>query len=373
MRRRTVRISRKERAPRKPKFADRAYMGDEPASLGKKFNPTRMNVALAYNWYNYYFEAKDAKSWVLDFIKLGNQGKPPKQRYTNEQVKAFARVDVDSVPMWLGASVKMLMAGCPMPEGTFESIHGRIAEILNKVPPELKKQAEVVQIPVSKDLPAIAKFEEILDEFYRTNYKTSTVVPYDVLKEMNAKPSDAVALYNYYKPLAEEVTKAGEGYDHIPTRTRNRYLAFLSKILEDAKLYSSNMRKSSKVRKPRKRKVKTADQITSKVKFKTEDTKLKLVSQAPSTIVGATAVWLFNTKYRTLTYLEGQLSVKGTTIQGFDPKKSAKKKIRKPEILAAMMKLGKAATLKEFTKLKVKPARARGRINAETMILRVIK
>jgi hypothetical protein len=348
-------------------------MGEEPATLGKKFDPTRINVARAYNWYNYYYESKDAKSWALEYVKIGNTGKPPKQKYSDDQLKAFIRLDHQYVPMWLGAACKMLMAGCPMPAGTFEALHAKIEELIASAPEPTPVAMKIMQLPVSRDLPIITKFEGVLDEFYNSDYKNVEINPYDTLREMGARPSDAVALINFYKPLHDEVMKGGEGYTHLTTRQKNRYVALLQKILEDAKLFSSNMRKSSKVRKPRKRKVKSAEQVTSKVKFKTEDSKLKLVSQAPSAIVGATAVWLYNTKHRELTYLEGTLSIQGTTVKGFDPKKSMRRKIRKPEILGPMMKLGKVAALKEFNKLKVKPAAARGRINADMMILRVVK
>jgi hypothetical protein len=232
-----------------------------------------------------------------------------------------------------------------------------------------------------KDNHVIMMLENVLDDFYRSEYKSPLPNVYTTLNERSAKPTDVREAMEKYRGLLDDLKdpKAKEGYAHLTRNKKSSYVTFLEKILADCELYIGNNRKATKTRKVRlrKRKVKSADQLTSKVQFKAEDASLKLVSVSPSSIVGAKAVWLYNTKRRRLTFLaaggEGTLQVKGTTILRFDPKESKCKRLRKPEMIHDLMTGTKAYALKQFDKLKVKEISAKGRINKDTMVLKVIK
>ena len=68
------------------------------------------------------------------------------------------------------------------------------------------------------------------------------------------------------------------------------------------------------------------------------------------------------------------LSVKGTTIVGFDDKSSITKKLRKPEdVLPFILNGGKAAIKKTMENVKCMAKSANGRLNSDTIILRTIK
>jgi hypothetical protein len=70
---------------------------------------------------------------------------------------------------------------------------------------------------------------------------------------------------------------------------------------------------------------------------------------------------------------EGEkLSVKGTTLQNFDEKKSFKKKIRKPELLSSVYRSTKLRSINAFSEIKTKPGVATGRINGDCVLLRAI-
>lgn len=242
------------------------------------------------------------------------------------------------------------------------------------------KQVDTKTYPIQpKSNPAIAGLDEKLDEFYNSNYKLCDTNAYNLITEGKFKPQEVRAASDLYQGLVNDLRdpKAKEGYTHLKPRQKSNYITFLEKMIEDCQLFLGNSRKSSKVRKPRKKKIKSVDQLTAKVKFKAEDVSLKMVSVAPSTIVGAIGVWLFNTKTRRLTYLAaggtGSLSIKGTTVIRFDPEISKQKKIRKPEWLQDVLSGTKASMLKSFGKLKTKEYVANGRINGDTLILKVIK
>ena len=64
------------------------------------------------------------------------------------------------------------------------------------------------------------------------------------------------------------------------------------------------------------------------------------------------------------------LSVKGTTIKGFDPEKSLQRTIRKPdEFLPQIKKATRAKPEKLFQSLKTTETKLNGRVNGETILL----
>ncbi len=118
--------------------------------------------------------------------------------------------------------------------------------------------------------------------------------------------------------------------------------------------------------------------IAQYVQYKKEDSELKLVSSNPVNLIGASSVWLFNTKTRKLSNLQTSnpagLAVKGTTIINIDDKLSMSKVVRKPEVvLPQVLTGGKIVLRKLLTELTTKEAEVNGRMNADTVILRCVK
>jgi len=138
-------------------------------------------------------------------------------------------------------------------------------------------------------------------------------------------------------------------------------------------------------RKPRKAKPKSSDKLVEKLKYAKTDSKYSLASVNPVDIVGANELWVFNTKTRKIgKYIasnvdpkgmkrEGTgLSVKGTTIIGFDETASIQKTLRKPEEQLKQFKsAGKVALRKFIDDIKTVDIKLNGRINADTILLKV--
>lgn len=148
----------------------------------------------------------------------------------------------------------------------------------------------------------------------------------------------------------------------------------IAKILKNVKAE----KKLDKIRRPRKKKIKPANMQVKKLQFKESDTKLKLVSIPPTSVVNAEVLITFNTKTRKVAVFYAKntdgLSVKGTTIVNFDTDKSQQKTIRKPE---EMIEHLIESTLKRFEKvfegIKAKTNVPKGRINSDTLLLKTFK
>jgi hypothetical protein len=108
------------------------------------------------------------------------------------------------------------------------------------------------------------------------------------------------------------------------------------------------------------------------MKFMREFVELKLKSCKPEDILASNELWVYNTKYRKVTVYKadgGTLSVKGTTILGFDVKNSKTLMLRKPEEFFKGLSMGKRALNGALKTITTKPTVPNGRINEECILL----
>jgi hypothetical protein len=162
-----------------------------------------------------------------------------------------------------------------------------------------------------------------------------------------------------------------EAYSHLKPKHQKKMMDFYGLIVDDLDRVIKN---ATAQRKPRKRKTYSAGRLVSKLKYQDEFKKLKLVSVNPEKIVGATELWVFNTRYnrlgvyRAVNSVRG-FSVKGCTIQHFDESESVQKTARKPK--EALNVLNKRSLKAMFKNMKTKEQLLTGRINAQTILLGV--
>jgi hypothetical protein len=153
------------------------------------------------------------------------------------------------------------------------------------------------------------------------------------------------------------------------------YLEFVKSIVSAAETRASIVKAT---RKPRKKKEKSPAQVVAKLNYKEKDDDFKIVSVNPQQIIGCDQLWVFNTKYRTLAVYNAMgpagLNVKGSTLTGFDEKTSIVKKLRKPELqLKQLLEGGKVVLRKYMDTIKCKSKAGTGRINKETVLVRIVK
>ena len=115
---------------------------------------------------------------------------------------------------------------------------------------------------------------------------------------------------------------------------------------------------------------------SAKFKFLKDFAELKLTSESPAKLVGASEAWLYDTKKRKLVHVvadthAGTVSVKGSSIVGFDPTLTQQKTLRKPaEQLRALLAGGKPAQRKYFKEIKATEVKFNGRGNENLIILK---
>jgi len=159
-----------------------------------------------------------------------------------------------------------------------------------------------------------------------------------------------------------------EGYSNFTKRELKKLLAFIEAIIVDCTQMVQTAKAS---RAPRKRKPVPLSKQVAKMKYMKEFAELKLKSCKAEDIIGASELWVYNTKYRKVQVYkaEGSLSVKGTTVLGFDVKESKSMTLRKPEEFFKGLSIGKRALNGALKKLTTKPTTPNGRINEECILL----
>lgn len=116
--------------------------------------------------------------------------------------------------------------------------------------------------------------------------------------------------------------------------------------------------------------------MVEKLKYLDKSKEYGIESVNPEKIIGAMGILVFNCKNRKLGFYvskdDSGLSVKGTTIIGFDENNSVQKTVRKPkDILKKISKATKARSSNTFKELTTTETKMNGRMNTDTIILSV--
>ncbi len=326
----------------------------------------------AYQWYNYEFSQKEGRKFVDTYLKAN---------VSKDDQSLFARLtDIEIAPtyMWIA---RMVTTGVNLELTTLQWFADKHAELLALARAK-DTTSVVVPVKVRKIIPrsasVIADLDDVIDTAYAT--KQFDFNTYTFLQRFKLTRGDIDRLIDYYEPQANELAEAAvgsddqltEAYRFLPKLQIRRRRDFVFGIIADIKRMINN-----KVgeRKPRKKRVKSASELVKNVKFQKASVDLKLSSVNPEKIIGASQLWLYNTKYNqlgVLNSLEGGFSIKGTTIENVCDATSKMKRLRKPkEQLSTFMTGGKVQTRKFLDTVSSKEYFMKGRLNANTIILKV--
>jgi len=381
--------------PAKPlhiRSADTKYMGEEATW---KFQPEAENrvsrLANAFNWYNYYLGKKEVKEFVTDWL----------DRHEDKNAKAVRGVPEQSIPNTLGWLCRMNTMGLDLTEHELLYIENSVSELLSKNKPAKKlsaqaqasadakaeQQAETARITIQDRLrekvsDCAGEIEGMFDEFVVAGAKMSAdYKPITLIRGMNIAPQMVGTIVDHWKHRVAEFEEVLEGKDaqlvegYSPwTKTQiKNFVKFAEQVIADC----GNYVQIKKVeRKPRAKKAVSPEKQASKFKFLKEFAELKLVSEAPAKLVGASEAWLYDTKKRKLIHVVadthiGSFSVKSSSIVGMDTVQSQQKTLRKPaEQIKALLGGGKPAQRKYFKDIKATEVKFNGRGNENLIILK---
>jgi len=354
-------------------IADLRHMGDEPDVKGKTLND--VELASAFNWYNYMCSRVEAREYVENYLKI-------KKR--NGDIKALKSVPDVWINLQAGWMARIVSRGGILSNKYADRLNQRIDEMLINAGAKLEvveeKKAEQPKPTVQdriKDKVSdfIGQFEEAID---KEGWNLSM---YDWLQKHQVPAAQAKIVAEFYRPIAEEAAllvgrgadpELKEGYSNYTSAQLKQRAAFYAGIIADCDRHSSN---NKKVRVVRKKKAVSPDKKLKNFKFQKESKDYKLVSINPEKVLGAGELLTFNTRYKILTLFvaadKAGLDVKGTTILKYDEALSKSYRIgrKTEEHLETALRGGKRAFAKMVTSLKT--CNLQHRINENTVLLKV--
>ncbi len=258
---------------------------------------------------------------------------------------------------------------------------------------ELKEGAEKKVIESAKPTDRLIKtphelMKQKTDKFFAEVEYVIDLWPnhpkFNMYNEMTLVSLSAVSartVFDYYERILDELRELVEkktpdlieAYDHLSVKQRKAYYEFMRELVGDAKKYILAKKATRAIRTPR---VRTADRQVAKLQYAKTSDEFKLTSINPMSIIGSVRLYVFNTKTRTvseyLTESPKGFQMKGTTLQGWDKVKSRQTKLRKPdEGLNMVLTKTPTAIGKWWTTLTTKTNSCNGRINNDTILLRV--
>jgi uncharacterized protein with PIN domain len=363
--------------------SDAKFTGDEPTwTPGKTY--TQGDLMRAFNWYNYLYGADKAQEFMVYWLNS-----KPKRRELAKKLKSQKKLGVANTYGWLA---RMITMGYPAPYSQMKKLAKAVREaeaaIVADTEPKIKTPEQVVQKPTIQDFlrektaETLGELEGRFDDFVAdTNVKANA---FALLKERNTPQAQVGKIVDFANKRIAEFTEVQntddkelkEAYSNFGKVKLKAVIKFFESVVADCQSYVTTKKA---VKKPRKAKAKSVEKIVSKVKYMKADTGLQVTSVNPAQMVGATEVWVFNTKTRKLgKYIAdatlGPIGVKGTSLTGFDEAKSVAKTLRKPaEQLKALLTAGKIQIRKFMDGINAVEVKLTGRLNEDTLIVKVVK
>jgi len=338
----------------------------------------------AFQWYNHNKESRDARKYLIEYLVKNNEITP-----LQKQAADSLNLSWNIVDGWLA---RCLSRGAWVPDNVFNNFKERmdvfrgrlntviaekglattvVADTSNVISIQERVQGKVDFYIMELE----AKFDDVWHEQSGEEF-----VPYTWMVENEVKPMHASKIAEYFKQRTAEWIRIIESKDEYvkesyprPRKEMIEGAKFFGAIATDAEKLASN---KAAARKPRKKKPVSFDKKVKNLKFKKDDIDNKLVSIDPVKIVGAEKLWVYNVKTRKLgvyVALDGAgLDVKGSAIQNYKYGESVSKTLRKPkDVLSRVLDGGKVVLRKVMGEINSKPVELNGRINKDTILLRV--
>jgi hypothetical protein len=366
---------------------------------------------LAMDYYRIECNAKDLKPNVLKWMAENG--------FTPNEIKLFKKTKDWRCNSTIGGIASCLLKGMPDVRADYnegrssvEWLKKAIKEVIETGKSDVDEEAEAEAKATAKKEVYVPSIQERLREAagamteeldvaidsYITDPDAFNPKEFNIarlLRGKGAKPAHARIIKTYFERHLEEYDELLgknpdpqliEGYSCYSKKNQKKMQEFLASIVAAC---DQIVGEGKVLRKPRAKKVKPAEDLVKRIKFKVSDDSLQITSVPPATIVGASAMVFYNTKTRKMGIYYAQnidttgtgragsgLSAKGTSIASFDEARSVQKTVRKPA--EQLKKFKECNTLRKFEnffdkEVKTTAIKCNGRINEDIVLLKVFK
>lgn len=370
---------------------NRKYLGEEPVVTSKEMNLTQLNYT--YTWYNYMSDLKEAKEYLLTYLK--NTGR-------DKEAKRLKEIPDKWMPTTAAWQARLMSRGANLPEKAKEFFELRLKECFDRdytkkydasdgeeeatAPKKVKLTVQDRMSIIYDSL--VCEIEEEIDNFVDT--WNSSLNMYEWLQGKEVSTALAKRMLDYYNPILIEIEEAfegicqkkqideqlKEGYSSYGKEKLTKLFGFYVMIVEDLEQYVNNAKKQ---RKPRAKKPISAEKKLKDFKYLSFDSEKKIQSAQPELILSSSELWTFSTKYNQLTVFRslpgGTLDVHRTAIINYDPVNSETKKLKAKDVDSVLKEVqsGGKVTLRNLMKnIRGSKQKIQERMNDKTLLLRIV-
>lgn len=338
---------------------------------------TNDEMVKALDWYNKNFVKKDATKFATDYcndvLDLNIKEKDVRKIVTTFgwlcRIQSNGGIITEQNKVWFDKKV--------------EDIKNQISEPEEDVEEKSEKTGPTIQDRIKEKISFfLGEFEGQIDDFIDSKFKEMPS-PYGLMATMGVKNVHTKAIIEWAKKHRDNFTEAIETTDKDLKEAWSCYtksnlkklVSYCDQVILDCQKV---MEKVVSTRKPRKRKEKTPEQLVAKIKVCEEDKEHNIKSESLINIIGASAIWIYNTKNKKLGVYHAAdvsgISVKGTSLINYAESKSIQKTLRKPkEVLPEIVKGGKVFLRNIMDNIKTKGMVLNGKLNKDTVIVKIVK
>ena len=336
----------------------------------------KVSLMLAMNWYNQNNTSSDYKAWFVSHFKKRIDfptNLVHDQEYRTAGVLIRIRDNGNII-----SDIHATKIETEYVRIRNAAMHAKRFVIVDDTPAvTVKKGPSIQERMIEKVQEFMGEFNGMIDAFMKDGTVpniSALIKTVGIAGQMGKKVVEKIE-----RPMSElrEVLEGAdkqllEGWSNYKKSDIKKMLAIYELLIE--KLTQAKVTAPIKLRKV---KIKPAGVIVQKLQYLKEHVELKLKSVSPASIIGASELWVFNTKYNKLQcYIAADglsLSVKGTTLLNYNTEKAEQKTVRKPDTVQVLTSAGKR-TYAQFQKaLTGKISVPSGRINADCIILATFK
>lgn len=349
-------------------------------------------------WYAENKSGKELKPNVINWMALND--------FNKDIIQKFKNTKDGRCGITVGAVATCLLKGMPAQRHDFNNGKSTAQWLKNEIN-KILEEGQYDQL--MEDKPAVVKninpilsiqdrirdqagamteeFDTAIDSFI-TDPEAFDPKQYNLVKILRgkgAKTAQARYIKSFFQFGYDELLELASGnaddqlreaYRHLPRKHVKKLIDFYQLIMDACDQVSAEAKIAKK---PRAKKVKPAEDLVKKLKFKTSDDKLGIVSVPPSQLVKAQAVLIYNTKTRKIGYYVAKntegLGVKGTSLTNYTDM-SVQKTLRKPvEQLKEFKEQNTQKRLETwFAKsIKTTETKLNGRISEDVVLLKIFK
>jgi len=354
----------------------------------------------AMDWYRLETTNKDLKPKVIDW--MGRNG------YDKATIQAFKKTKDNRCSGTVGAIAACLIKGMPTQRADFNN--GRDTEawlrdqiikviedgkndidaddVVDAKKPLLLAPVITIQDRIRDQAVAMTdEIDEAIDAFQRDPeaFDPKAFKMASLLRGKGAKAAQTRFIKSFFQRDYDELLELSsgnadeqlrEGYSHLSRKNVKKLIDFYASIMAACDQITAE---AKVLKKPRAKKVKPAEELVKKLKFRMSDDKLGITSVPPAQLVKAMGCVVYNTKNRKIGYYIATTSegftVKNSSIGNFTTK-SIQKTLRKPE--TQLKEFKDQNTQKRFEtwfekNVKTTETALNGRFTEDTIILKVYK